>query len=134
MTERGTEYPGPAPRRVVTGNLTAKFSSFSEQWCPKIVGEVNGVHIKLAKIHGEFEWHQHDKEDEMFLVVHGSMRMRLRDRDVTINEGEFIIIPAGTEHLPIADHEAHVLLVEPAGTINTGNKPSHRTVIDPERI
>ena len=102
-------------------NIAEKFSRFSEYWSPRIVGELNGQHVKLAKLLGEFVWHHHDDEDELFLVIEGSLRMRLRDGDVVIDEGEFFIVPRGTEHLPVAEEEVHVLLIEPAGTRNTGN-------------
>ena len=102
-------------------NIAEKFSRFPEYWSPRIVGELNGQHVKLAKLLGEFVWHHHDDEDELFLVIEGSLRMRLRDGDVVIDEGEFFIVPRGTEHLPVAEEEVHVLLIEPAGTRNTGN-------------
>jgi mannose-6-phosphate isomerase-like protein (cupin superfamily) len=134
MPRETNPHSSPSARAVVTGNLAEKFASFADKWCPKIIGQVNGVHIKLAKLEGEFEWHQHDHEDELFLVVKGTLRMRLGDREVAVNEGEFIIIPAGTAHLPIADQETHVLLVEPAGTVNTGANQTDRTVTDIEWI
>ena len=102
-------------------NLAEKFSSFSEHWSPKIAGELNGQHVKLVKFQGPFTWHHHEQEDEMFLVVKGSFIMEFRDKNVTLNEGEFIIVPCGVEHRPNAPQEVEVLLFEPAGTLNTGN-------------
>jgi mannose-6-phosphate isomerase-like protein (cupin superfamily) len=101
-------------------NLSEKFRLFSEQWNPKIVGELNGQQVKLVKFKGPFVWHHHDNEDELFYVVKGSFDMELRDRTVTISEGEFIVVPRGVEHRPNAAEEAHVLLFEPATTLNTG--------------
>ena len=112
-------------------NLAQKFAAIGEHWSPRIVGELNGQHVKLAKLKGEFVWHQHDDEDELFLVVQGTLRMRLRDREVVIEQGEFFIVPRGVEHLPVADDEVHVLLFEPAGTLNTGNVENERTVAEP---
>ena len=108
-------------------NLRQKLSLFSEQWSPKIVGELNGQMVKLVKFTGEFVWHHHDHEDEMFLVVAGRFRMDFRDRSVWIEEGEFIVVPRGVEHRPVAEQEAHVLLFEPASTLNTGNVENERT-------
>jgi len=102
-------------------NLAEKFSTFSEHWSPKIAGELNGQHVKLVKFQGPFTWHHHEQEDEMFLVVKGSFIMEFRDKNVTLNEGEFIIVPRGVEHRPNAPQEVEVLLFEPAGTLNTGN-------------
>ena len=115
-------------------NLADKLARFSAHWQPKIVGELNGQQIKLAKLLGEFVWHAHDQEDEMFLVLAGSLEMRFRDRTVTLREGEFLIVPRGVEHCPRADEEVQVLLFEPAGTVNTGAAGGARTVQDPERI
>jgi mannose-6-phosphate isomerase-like protein (cupin superfamily) len=112
-------------------NLADKLSLFAEHWSPRIVGELNGQHVKLVKLRGEFEWHHHECEDELFLVLKGSLRMRLQDGDVVLDEGEFLIIPRGVEHMPVAEDEAHVLLFEPAGTLNTGNVRSERTVEKP---
>ena len=109
-------------------NLAAKFAQFSEQWSPKIVGQVNAMHVKLAKLQGEFVWHHHETEDEMFLVVQGRLTIRLRDRDIHLEEGEFLIIPHGVEHLPVAEEEAQVMLFEPVGTLNTGNVRDGHTV------
>ena len=102
-------------------NLAQKFGLFDALWSPKIVGELNGQHVKLAKLQGEFVWHHHDEEDELFLVVRGQMIMKLRDGDIVLNEGEFLIVPRGVEHKPVASEEAHVLLFEPQGTLNTGS-------------
>jgi mannose-6-phosphate isomerase-like protein (cupin superfamily) len=115
-------------------NLAQKFSLFQEYWSPKIAGEINDSYIKLVKFKGEFVWHQHDTEDELFLVVKGSLLIKLRDRDIFLEEGEFVIIPRGVEHLPIAEEEAHVLLLEPKTTLNTGSIRNERTVADLERI
>ena len=102
-------------------NLAEKFSLFHEHWSPQIAGELNGQHVKLVKFKGPFTWHHHDHEDELFYVVKGSFEMEFTDRVVTINEGEFIIVPRGVEHRPNAREEVHVLLFEPATTLNTGN-------------
>src|SRR3982750_3143212 len=115
-------------------NLAQKFSTFQDQWSPKIVGELNDFHVKLVKVKGEFVWHHHDNEDEMFLVVKGHLLIRLRDRDISLNEGEFSIIPRGIEHMPVAEEETHVLLLEPKSTLNTGNVRTNRTVEDLQRI
>jgi mannose-6-phosphate isomerase-like protein (cupin superfamily) len=110
---------------VVT--LDEKFAQFSEHWSPKIVGELNGQMVKLAKFRGAFEWHHHAAEDEMFLVHRGSFNMEFRDRVLTLNAGDFLIVPRGVEHRPVADHEVEVILFEPATTLNTGNVTSDRT-------
>ena len=115
-------------------NLAQKFDLFDEQWSPKLFGELNGQQIKIAKIQGEFVWHQHEAEDEFFLVVQGRMTIKLPDRDVQLQEGEFLIVPRGTEHKPVAEEEAHVLLFEPQATLNTGNVQNERTVEKPEAI
>ena len=115
-------------------NLTDKFGRFAEYWQPKIVAELNGQQVKLAKFKGPFVWHHHDHEDEMFLVHRGSFRMELRDRTVTLSAGDFIVIPRGVEHRPVADDEVEVVLFEPASTLNTGNVRSERTVSTLERI
>lgn len=115
-------------------NLRDKFSEFQEYWSPKIAGEVNDSHVKLAKIKGEFMWHHHEQEDELFLVVKGRLRMQFRDREVTLEPGEFIIVPRGVEHLPSAEEEAHLLLFEPKSTLNTGNVRNERTLAELERI
>ena len=115
-------------------NLAQKFSMFQDYWSPKIVGELNDSYIKLVKLKGEFVWHHHDTEDELFLVIKGRLLIKLRDRDIYLEEGEFVIIPRGIEHLPIAEEEAQVLLLEPKTTLNTGNIGNERTVVDLERI
>jgi mannose-6-phosphate isomerase-like protein (cupin superfamily) len=115
-------------------NIAQKLSLFDEQWSPKIVGELNGQHVKLVKLQGPFVWHHHDNEDEMFMVVKGRFRMEFEDRSEWIEEGEFIIVPRGVEHKPVADEEAHILLFEPASTLNTGNVENERTVAELERI
>jgi len=115
-------------------NIAEKFTQFSEHWSPKIVGEVNNFHVKLAKLKGEFVWHHHEEEDEMFLVIKGRLLMKFRDRDVTIDEGEFIIVPHGVEHLPVAGEEVELILFEPAGTLNTGNLQNERTVAELDRL
>ena len=115
-------------------NLAEKFSLFDEQWSPKLVGELNGQHVKLAKVQGEFVWHRHDDEDELFLVVKGRLVIKLRDRDVVLDEGEMFIVPRGIEHKPVAEEEAHILMFEPASTLNTGNVQNERTVADLERL
>jgi mannose-6-phosphate isomerase-like protein (cupin superfamily) len=115
-------------------NLSAKLALFSDHWSPKIVGELNGQHVKLVRFAGPFTWHHHDAEDEMFLVVKGRFRMQFRDREIELDEGEFIIVPRGVEHRPVADEEVCVLLFEPATTLNTGNVVSDRTIEKLERI
>ncbi len=101
--------------------LTDKLALFSTHWDPKIIAELNGQHVKLAKIKGEFVWHHHEHEDELFLVVRGRFRMEFRDRAVELREGELLVVPRGVEHRPVADEECSILLFEPAGTVNTGN-------------
>jgi mannose-6-phosphate isomerase-like protein (cupin superfamily) len=119
-------------------NLAQKFSLFTDQYSPKIVGEVNDSHVKVVKLQGEFLWHHHELEDELFLVVKGALRMRIREdggeREFVMNPGEFIIIPHGVEHLPSAEEETHILLLEPKSTLNTGNVESERTVHQLERL
>ena len=115
-------------------NLAEKFALFADHWSPKVVGELNGQHVKLVKFRGEFGWHKHDDEDELFLVVKGRFVMEFRDREVQLEEGEFLVVPRGVEHRPVAEEEVHVLLFEPAGTLNTGDALDVRTVRDPERI
>jgi mannose-6-phosphate isomerase-like protein (cupin superfamily) len=128
-----------------TVNLARKFAHFSETWKPKILGEINDTYVKAVKLKGEFVWHHHDHEDELFLVTRGVLRMKLRDsasaspgqnaiREEIIREGEFLIVPHGVEHLPIADEEVHVILFEPKSTLNTGNIINERTVLQLERI
>ena len=115
-------------------NLHDKLARFDSHWDPKIIGELNGQHVKLVKLEGEFVWHRHDAEDELFLVVHGRFDIQFRDRVLSLDEGELIIVPRGVEHRPVAKREAHVLLFEPAATLNTGNVVTDRTVARPERI
>jgi len=115
-------------------NLAHKFNLFQDYWSPKIVGELDDSYVKLVKLKGEFVWHHHEAEDELFLVVKGRLLIKLRDRDIWLEKGEFVIIPRGVEHLPIAEREAHVLLLEPKSTLNTGNVRSEKTVTDLERI
>ena len=115
-------------------NVAQKLSLFDERWSPKIVGELNGQHVKLVKISGEFVWHHHDDEDEMFLVVDGRFRMEFRDRKVWIERGEFIVVPRGVEHKPVAEEETSVMLFEPASTLNTGNVTDEMTVAELDRI
>lgn len=114
--------------------LTAKFATFSEHWSPRIVGELNGQHVKLVKFQGEFVWHHHDDEDELFFVHRGRFRMELRDRTIELEAGDFLIVPRGVEHRPVADEEVEVMLFEPAGTLNTGNVRNERTVETPARL
>jgi len=121
-------------RDVDKVNLAEKLARFSERWQPKVVGELNGQHVKLVKFLGPFVWHHHEREDELFYVVKGRFRMEFRDRTVEVAAGEFIIVPHGVEHRPVADAEAEVLLFEPASTLNTGNVRNERTVDAPERI
>jgi mannose-6-phosphate isomerase-like protein (cupin superfamily) len=116
-------------------NLKDKFASFADTWSPKIVGEVNNFHVKMSKVLGDFVWHHHEDEDELFLVVKGRLRIKLRDQeDVVLEPGEFAIIPHGVEHNPVAEEETHVLLFEPAGTLNTGNVQNERTVANLKKI
>ena len=114
-------------------NTTEKLALFSDHWNPRIVGELNGQHVKLVKFQGEFVWHKHDHEDELFYVLKGSFRMEFRDRTVLLSENEFLIVPRGVEHRPVADEEVCVMLFEPASTLNTGDAASNeltRTVLE----
>lgn len=115
-------------------NLAEKFVRFTEHWSPKIVGELNDSYVKVVKVKGEFVWHHHDNEDELFWVVKGRLTMRFRDRDVEVGPGEFIIVPRGVEHLPVAEEEVELVLLEPKTTLNTGNLRNQRTVAELERI
>ena len=115
-------------------NLAAKFRLFDEYWSPKIVGEINDAYVKLVKVKGEFVWHHHETEDELFFVVKGRLLLKFRDRDVWVEEGEFVIVPRGVEHLPVAAEETHVMLLEPKSTLNTGNVRNERTVSELDRI
>jgi mannose-6-phosphate isomerase-like protein (cupin superfamily) len=120
--------------RIEKVSLARKLELFHDHWKPRIVADLNGQQVKLVKFLGPFEWHHHEVEDEMFLVVRGSFRMEFRDRSVEVGEGEFIVVPRGVEHRPVAEREVSVLLFEPATTLNTGNVRSERTVEEPERI
>jgi mannose-6-phosphate isomerase-like protein (cupin superfamily) len=115
-------------------NLQEKLGRFSDQWSPKIIGEVNDSYVKLVKLQGEFVWHHHDVEDELFFVVNGILQMQFRDRTVEVRPGEFIIVPHGVEHCPKADAECHIMLLEPKTTLNTGNVNNERTVPELERV
>ena len=115
-------------------NLAEKFQQFNEHWSPKIVGELNDSYVKLVKVKGEFVWHHHDSEDELFLVVKGRLLLKFRDREVWVEEGKFVIVPRGVEHLPVAPEETHVMLLEPKSTLNTGNVRNERTVSELDRI
>lgn len=115
-------------------NLEEKFGLFGEQWSPRVVGELNGQEVKIARIQGEFIWHRHEDADELFLVVRGRMTIRLRSGEVTLEEGELFIVPRGVEHQPVAEAEAWILMFEPEGTLNTGDVRGERTVERPERI
>ena len=114
--------------------LAVKFARFTDHWSPKVVGELNGQQVKVAKLLGEFDWHFHEHEDELFLVIKGTLRMRFRTHVETLGPGEFVIVPKGVEHRPEADEEVEVVLFEPASTLNTGNVESGRTVRNPDWI
>lgn len=115
-------------------NLADAFGRFEERWSPKIVGEVNDSYVKLVKLEGEFVWHRHDAEDELFLVLKGRLRLKLRDGEVVLEEGEMVVIPRGVEHLPVAEEEVQVMLLEPKTTLNTGNMRNERTVEELQRL
>ena len=117
-------------------NISDKFSLVEEPWIPKIVGEVNDIYIKVVKAQGEYHWHHHETEDELFLVTRGRLTIKLRDCDIALNEGEFFVVPHGVEHKPVADEEAYVLLIEPKTVRNTGSVTNERTIEaeDLERI
>jgi mannose-6-phosphate isomerase-like protein (cupin superfamily) len=115
-------------------SLSGKLALFHDHWNPRIVGELNGQHVKLVKFQGAFVWHHHEHEDELFLVVEGRFRMEFRDRDVWLDAGEFLIVPRGVDHRPVAEQEVSVLLFEPASTVNTGNASDERRRATPERI
>lgn len=119
---------------LVPVNLTRKFALFRDHWSPKIVGELNGQQVKLVKFQGAFIWHKHDEEDELFLVHRGAFRMELRDGVVELRAGDFLVVPRGVEHRPVADEEVEVLLFEPAGTLNTGDVRNERTRDEPQRL
>jgi mannose-6-phosphate isomerase-like protein (cupin superfamily) len=115
-------------------NIAQKLAQFSDHYSPKIVGEVQDCYIKLVKLQGEFIWHKHDNEDEMFIIIKGRLLMKLRDGDVWLEPGEFIVIPRGVEHLPVAPEEVHLMLFEPKGTLNTGDVQNERTVAELQHI
>jgi len=115
-------------------NLSEKLAQIQAYWDPHIVGELNGQHVKLAKVKGDFIWHSHQNEEELFLVLEGVFRLELRDEVVTLKPGEFYIVPRGVEHRPVAEEEVHLLMFEPASTLNTGNVRNERTVDKPQRI
>jgi mannose-6-phosphate isomerase-like protein (cupin superfamily) len=115
-------------------NLNEKLTRFHDQWSPKIVGELNGQYVKLVKLRGEFVWHHHESEDELFMVITGRLCIEFRDRAVWLEEGEFLIVPRGVEHKPVAAEEVHVLLFEPKSTLNTGDQHNERTVAELEWI
>lgn len=126
MTDPTTATPSAPITRV---RLAEKFALFTEQWCPKIVGQVNDMHVKLSKLQGDFMWHAHEDEDEMFLVVKGELVLRFRAQDdVVLGPGDFVVVPRGVEHFPFAEHEVEVLLIEPAATSNTGTAGGDRTL------
>lgn len=115
-------------------NLAQKLSTFDEHWSPKVVADLNGQQVKLVKLRGEFVWHHHDDEDELFLILSGRLKMETRDGDVWLEEGEFLVVPREVEHRPVAEEEVHLLLFEPATTLNTGNLRNEQTVERPARI
>jgi len=124
----------PGESHVQAVNLSEKLRQVADYWNPKIVGELNDSFVKVVKLKGEFLWHHHEHEDELFLVVKGTLRMRFRDKDVVVREGEFLVVPRGVEHMPVAEDEVHVVLLEPKSTLNTGNVRNERTVETLERI
>jgi len=115
-------------------NLAEKLARIDEPWSPKIVAALNGQEVKLVKLRGEFVWHHHEREDELFLVLKGRLRMELRDRTLVLGPGELVVVPRGVEHRPCADEEVELLLFEPADTLNTGNLVNERTVYQPARL
>ena len=115
-------------------NLRQKLDSFSDHWSPKVIADLNGQQVKLAKFVGEFTWHHHENEDELFMVIKGRFRMEFRDRDVWLEEGEILVVPRGVEHRPVAEEEVEILLFEPASTLNTGNVVNEKTKRVLERI
>lgn len=121
-------------RDIEVVNLAGKFALFNDYWTPKIAGEVNDSYLKIVKVKGEFVWHQHEHEDELFLVIKGNLTIKLRDRALHVGEGEFVIIPKGVEHMPVAEEEVQMLLLEPKTTLNTGDVQNERTVAEPEHI
>jgi mannose-6-phosphate isomerase-like protein (cupin superfamily) len=138
-SEASAFHPAPDKREVRGNkmeviNVNEKLSKVHEHWSPKVIGELNDSYVKVVKFAGEFVWHHHDNEDELFLVVKGRLRMKFRDREVAVLPGEFIIVPKGVEHLPAADEEVHVVLLEPKTTLNTGNVRNERTLVELERL
>jgi mannose-6-phosphate isomerase-like protein (cupin superfamily) len=119
---------------MYTVNLAEKFRQFNDYYNPRVIGEINDFQVKAVKLQGEFIWHHHQQEDEMFLVVKGTLRMRFRDREAIVREGEFVIVPHGVEHMPVADEEVHIILLEPKTTLNTGNATNERTVRQLEHL
>lgn len=115
-------------------NIREKHDLISDYWNPRIIGELNGQHVKAAKLKGEFIWHHHENEDELFLVTKGVLKMEFRDKTISIHEGEFLIVPRMVEHRPVADEEVHLLLFEPASTVNTGNLQNERTRTELQRL
>ncbi|HET7538066.1 MAG TPA: cupin domain-containing protein [Candidatus Didemnitutus sp.] len=115
-------------------NLVEKFGMFSEQWSPKIVAELNGQHVKLVRAQGEFVWHSHEHEDELFYVVRGSFQMQYRDRSEVLREGDMVVVPRGVEHRPVAENEVWLMLFEPVSTVNTGTAGGERTIAKPDWI
>ncbi len=115
-------------------NIKDKFKLIKNYWDPKIIGEVNDMHVKIAKVKGEFDWHLHENEDEMFLVIEGELLLKYRDREEVLQKGEMAIVPKGVEHKPVAEQETQILMIEQKGTLNTGNVKSEKTVDDPEWI
>lgn len=115
-------------------NISEKLALFSDHWNPRVIGELNGQQVKAAKLKGEFHFHHHDQEDELFLVINGTLKMEFRDKTVILNPGEFLIVPRGVEHKPVADGEVELLLFEPASTLNTGNVENERTRKNLEHI
>jgi mannose-6-phosphate isomerase-like protein (cupin superfamily) len=109
-------------------NLAQKLTLFQEYWSPKVVGELNDNYLKVVKVKGEFSWHKHDEDDEMFLVLKGRLVIQLRDQDITLNEGDFLVVPKGVEHRPVAEDEAHILLIEPKTVVNTGDAADERKI------
>jgi mannose-6-phosphate isomerase-like protein (cupin superfamily) len=115
-------------------NISDKFGQFSDHYNPRIIGELNGQHVKAVKLKGEFIWHHHEKEDELFLVIKGKLKMEFREKTVELNPGEFIIVPRGVEHRPVAEDEVHILLFEPDSTLNTGNVKNERTRLKLDKL
>jgi len=121
-------------KEIKVMDIKQKLTMFNELWTPKIIGDLNDSHVKIAKLKGEFTWHDHENEDELFLVIKGNLLIKLRDKDLHIKEGEFVIIPKGMEHKPIAQEEVHVVLIEPKSTVSTGDIQEERTVVKANRI